>query len=382
MAAPADIAASARSARRPRCRAPSGRRPAGRGRWPGCRCGARGCRRRCRGSSCGAADWRRSHRSAASTAHPPAVHDALAADLDHVGPGQDGEVRRVGSVARISAASLSDPPTRRLPSSVSIALVIVSGMQGIALWRKREHAQFEAMHLGKLGVERAERRRPPNRARRASRRSLTSSRSSREPRAARHAVRGTAAASARSASARPPSCRAWRARAASHDDVLARLRRCRAAARMLVEQLGEALLHARVEAVLGRLTSADEKHAAPAAAPAAPRRAGSASLSCRRRPEPAARHRKWHPERADARRPPAPVVRVGESRAPRRPCSMPSERSTPTSHRRLRRTASRCAPLPAPRSSRRGLSVRPGSLPGSHRHAVLARRSKSADRWS
>ena len=60
--APAGNAASARSATRPRCRARSARRPAGRDRSPGCRRGARACRRRCRGSSCGAAGWRRSRR--------------------------------------------------------------------------------------------------------------------------------------------------------------------------------------------------------------------------------------------------------------------------------------------------------------------------------
>ena len=38
------------------------------------------------------------------------------------------------AVARISDASLSEPPAKRLPSSVSIVLVTALDIQGIAFW--------------------------------------------------------------------------------------------------------------------------------------------------------------------------------------------------------------------------------------------------------
>ena len=64
-----------------------------------------------------------------------AIHDALAADLHHVDPRQDGEVgRRLGGASGC-AASLSEPLTSRWPSSVSSG--VVGRLQHVSDSRRR-----------------------------------------------------------------------------------------------------------------------------------------------------------------------------------------------------------------------------------------------------
>ena len=62
------------------------------------------------------------HRGDRTTA---AIHDALAADLHYIYPRQNCEIGR-GLGCTLISASLSDPSTRRLPSSLRIGLAVVS----------------------------------------------------------------------------------------------------------------------------------------------------------------------------------------------------------------------------------------------------------------
>src|ERR1700681_3258137 len=63
----------------------------------------------------------------------------------------------VASVAFWIAASLSDPPARRRPSAVSMALSGASGMSATRPFLEPEDPQLEFMPLGQGPVERTER---------------------------------------------------------------------------------------------------------------------------------------------------------------------------------------------------------------------------------